>query len=154
MAIEYTDVVAAFITSRLTGDSTMQSLIGTRVYDTDIPQANTEAERAAIYPCVVFNLQAAGPALYGNGDQIVWSPGDYQVFGLTESKSFTDLVPISTRITQLLHGANSALYGLFGGGYVNTCSFVHPIKAAQTDSGLSFRRLGGLFHVAARLSAS
>ena len=151
MASEYTDVVAAAFMDRLCDDPTFRALGVQGLHDTDLPQATTAAEREALYPCVVFNLQAAGRVLYGNGDTIVWSPAEYQVFGIDEWESFERLVPISARIFQRLHGFNGSVTG---GGYIQTCAFRRSIKLAPQGSGKPFRYLGGLYSIAARLSAS
>lgn len=151
MASEYTDVVAAFMIQRLASDSTLSALVGGRIYDTDLPQADTEAERAALYPCVVFSLQAANPPLETIGNQIVWVPDDYQVMGLDQAKTFTTLVPIAARIRQLLRGFSGQLAS--DAGYINWCRFLRNIKASQQTSAGTFNRLGQLYRVAARLSA-
>lgn len=147
MAAEYTDVVAAYLTERLKNDSTMTGLINGRVYDSRLPQAKDETERAALYPCVLFNLQASLPALKGNGDTIVWVPGEYQVVGMDEYfRGFTSLVPISARIQQLLHGFKGTVTG---GGYINSSDWLRPIKIAEER----FNRLGGLVRIRSRLLA-
>lgn len=152
MASEYTDVVAAFLIQRLTGDSTLNALVGGRVYDTDLPQADTKAERDALYPCVVFNLQAANPPLETMGGPIVWVPDEYQVMGLDQAKSFTTLVPIAARIRQLVRGFSGQLAD--DAGYINWCKFLHNIKGSQEVGVGTFKRLGQLYRIAARLSAT
>jgi hypothetical protein len=151
-AVDYTQVVASFLTQRLKNDPTLDALVHGRIYDSDLPQADSEAERAALYNCVMFNADSFGRAVLGNGDTIVWTPGDFRVFGIAQGRSFLPLVPISARLFQLLHG----FFGpVPGGGYINSCTFLRSVKEAPPgEGGLTFRHLGILVRIRARLSAS
>lgn len=147
MASEYTDVVAAFLSSRMKGDATMNSLVNGRVYNSRIPQADTKAERDATYPCVLFAVDALHPFLKSIGNLIVWSPQDYQVVGIDyEYNGFTNLVPISARILQLLDGFDGIVPG---GGYINSSNCVRPAQLAEEK----FNRLGYIVNIKARLAA-
>ena len=153
-AEEYSDVVAAMMQERLGGDSVLNTTlkIGGRIYDTVIPQADTEAERAATYPCVVFAIDSAGAVLAGSSESIVWQPDDYAVFGITEGADFTALTSIAARLRQLLHGFNHQI--IANGGYINWCRYrkLYKLALTESESGLRFVRLGGIFRIAARLA--
>jgi len=151
-AFEYTSVISAFLTETLRGDAVLTNLIGTRVYDSERPQAKDQAQLAALYPCVLFYIRAYSRALLGNGDNIVWVPSEAVVIGMDISLSWTRLEPIAARIYQLLHGNNGV--NVTTGGYINTCTFRRPEKVPETVNDVHYKRLGGVFEIAARLSAS
>lgn len=149
---EYTAVINAFLYETLSADADLAALVGTRIYDTNMPQATTEAEREALYPATLFYPLAFGRALRGNGTTIIWVPSEYVVIGMDVAEWWGTVEQIGARLLQLL-GARSNV-NVAAGGYINNCTYRRPERMTQTVNDVQYNRCGGVFEINARLSAS
>lgn len=124
----------AWLYSTLTGDATLQALVGTRVY-------RDVAPAAASYPLVVFSLQA-GTDLMVVGATRVWSNLVCVVRAVGLAQTYATLQQIASRIDELLHAAV--------GTDVLMCVREVPIDYTETDYGESYAHVGGQYRLLVR----
>lgn len=122
----------------LASDAAVQALIGTRVYAYLAPQG-------AKLPYVVFSYQG-GHDVRGVGPGRVMVSAIYQVKAVGEGGSFAGLKPIVDALDGLLQGASGSVVD----GAVLMCTREQPLAYVETDSGVLYRHLGGLWRIIAR----
>lgn len=118
----------------LSGDAALAAIVGTRVYDTLAPEGSA-------FPCVVFSYQG-GHDVHTNGPGRVMVSALYQVKVIGKDGAFSELTSAAERIDELLHARHGS----------NTDGLAwavreQPIKYMETDSGVRYYHLGGLYRI-------
>lgn len=119
--------------NRLHGDSTLAGMAAIVGY---------LAKDGTPFPRVTFNFQGGADASAIGAIRIMLS-GLWQVKATVQSTSYAPAKPIADRIDALLHGAE----GSVGDGLILGCVREQPIAYVETDSGLQYRHIGGLYRI-------
>lgn len=123
----------------LSGDATMTSLVGNRIYDSIAPVG-------VAFPLVLFNFQGGSDVSVVGGVRVMNS-GLYQVKAVVQSGSNASALPIANRIDALLHRAT----GSAPGGLILASVREQPIAYPEVSKeGIQYRHLGGLYRVIAQ----
>ena len=130
------DAADMWITAKLTGDTTLATLVGTRIYDGEAPPG-------AAYPLVTWIAASPPRDVMAEGGERILSIAVYlvQVFG--QGRDYGLLRPIANRIDELLHQAR----GTVTDGVVFGCVRESVVKLAEVHEGQSYRRLGGYYRL-------
>lgn len=131
-----TTLVESWLYSRLSGDATLVSKVGTRIYAYVAPAT-------ADTPFVVFTAQSPGFDVMGVGTARVMLNCLYQVKVVVQDGSFNGAKDAADRIDALLHGAT----GTPAGGQVLGCVREGPLAYAEVSDGIEYRHLGGLYRI-------
>lgn len=121
----------------LSVDSTILSLVSTRIYNQTIPSG-------AIYPCIMYQFQYANRDLITVGSTRVWADMVYLVRGIVQGEDYNTLENIADRIDVLLHGKASQVVS---NGTVVTAVRIAPFKQDYETLSLPYRHLGGLYRL-------
>jgi len=119
----------------LSGDPTLKSLVGQRIYGYVAP------EDAAL-PYVVYSHQA-GHDVQGVGPARIMANLIYQVKAIGSGSSFVPLRAIADRIDALLQGASGGAVD----GRVLMCIREQPIEYVEIDDGIQYRHVGGIYRL-------
>lgn len=134
-----TALAKSWIFGRLTGDATLQGLIGSRVYDAiDMSGSN-------VYPYVIIAHMDPLDLLRGVGPVIIAGAGMYLVKAVGKTRSISGLVPIVQRVQALLH--DQAGPAPMGGGQVLACTLESGVDYPELSDGVMYRHLGGVYRV-------
>jgi hypothetical protein len=132
------DVADEFLTSRLTGDSTLMALI-TGVWSDVAPKEATE-------PFVVFSFQSGPDVLTATGDRILTSC-TYLIKVTGREVPYSALRPAVQRVDTLLHKQVNVVGT---NGIVLSCLREQAYRAPEVISGITYRHLGGFYRVLAQ----
>lgn len=121
--------------SKLTASSTIQSYVGSRVYDEVQPGG-------ADWPMVIFQVVAA-PDTLGVGGTRVLTHAVVRVKAITKGAGMQQGLNIASAIDATLHKAE----GTYDTHYV-TCHRVSAFSYSEVDSGEIYRHTGGEYRVA------
>jgi len=136
-----TNAAEQWLSTTLKADATLAGLVSTRVYNTRRPSATTP------FPCVIFQLQAAGDDLMVLGGVRVWANMLYLVRGIAEQTSYEgDLASIANRIDAVLHAKS----GTATAGTIWVAVRERPFQMSEIVDGRTFAHLGGLYRIQAR----
>ena len=129
--------IDTWLYATLSADATLVGLVAGRVYDSVAPQG-------AVLPCIVFQHQGAHD-VRGNGPGRIMASTVYLVKAIGQGSSFTALEAIANRVDVLLQGQS-------GSNTKGQCWAVReqPFKLAETDEGIQYRHLGGLYRIWAK----
>lgn len=130
--------VNQWIYETLSGDATIASLVGTRIYEGLAPQG-------AALPFVVFQFMA-GADVVAVGAVRVMNSGLYQVKAICQGESYSPAAAIADRIDTLLQGAN----GSVSDGVIYGCTREQPLTLIEQEHGIQYRHVGGLYRVYAQ----
>lgn len=130
--------VDQWLYERLSGDSTLSGLVGGRIYSYLAPQD-------AALPFVVFSHQA-GHDVRGVGPARIMTSLVYQVKAVGQGHSFQQLKAIADRLDALLQGASGSVVD----GTVLMCVREQPVEYVETDDGIQYRHLGGMWRIIAQ----
>lgn len=122
----------------LSGDATLSSLVGGRIYGYIAPQD-------APLPFVVYSHQE-GHDVRGVGPARIMASLVYQVKAVGQGGSFAPLKPIADRLDQLLQGASGTIVD----GRVLMCVREQTVEYVEVDDGVQYRYLGGLWRIIAQ----
>lgn len=122
----------------LSGDATLAGLVS-GVYAYQIPQD-------ASLPAVLYSYNR-GQDVQGVGTARVMASLVYQVKAVVQGESLAPALPIARRIDALLQGAVNITVA---DGQVLACVRESIVSYAETDEGLAFRHLGGLYRIYAQ----
>ncbi|HPD40012.1 MAG TPA: DUF3168 domain-containing protein [Anaerolineae bacterium] len=122
----------------LSGDATLQGLIGDRVY-------SGEAPTTAAYPLVLIVFQG-GHDVLGVGPARIMAQCRYLVKAVGATPSYAALEPIASRIDALLQGASGSVTS----GLVLACVREAPVVYPEQQEGKVFRHLGGIYRIVAQ----
>jgi hypothetical protein len=129
------DLVAfEWIYSVLANDAALHLLIGDRIYCDEAPQD-------AAYPFVVYSHQGGGD-VQGNAGRLLFVTEMVQVKAVGKD-SYAPLGPIYDRVHALLHRQA----GTVTNGEVVSCLREYPVKYSETDNGVMYRHMGGVYSV-------
>jgi len=126
----------AWIFTTLTGDVTMQGLIGARCY-------HGVAPAAAQYPFVVFQMLSGGNDLMTVGTARIWSAPLFIVKAVCKGSSTGPIEPVANRIDQLLHAGSGAVTN----GVIVECVRERPFDLPTNENGVAYQQLGGEYRV-------
>lgn len=136
-----TNAAEQWLSTTLKADATLAGLVSTRVYNTRRPSTTTP------FPCVIFQLQAAGDDLLVLGGVRVWANMLYLVRGIAEQTSYEgNLASIANRIDAVLHAQS----GTATAGTVWVAVRERPFQMSEIVDGRTFAHLGGLYRVYAK----
>lgn len=130
--------VDQWLYERLSGDTTLSNLVGGRIYSYLAPQD-------AVLPFVLFSHQA-GHDVRGVGPARIMTSLVYQVKAVGQGHSFGPLKAIADRLDTLLQGASGSVVD----GTVLMCVREQPVEYVETDDGVQYRHLGGLWRIIAQ----
>lgn len=130
-----TDRVAQWLYGLLSADGTLAPLIGTRIYEFLAPQGTA-------YPYVVFH-PVAPRDVNSIGSGRVMVGGTWDVMAYDQSRSYTTLTAIASRIDVLLQGARTSQ----SWGYIFAAVREEPRKTLELIEGLQVRGLGGTYRI-------
>lgn len=122
----------------LSGDTTLTNQIGQRIY-------NLQAPQDAALPFVIFGYMQ-GIDVQGVGTARVMSSVVYQVKAVDEAESFTTAKGIADRLDALVQGAS----GSVSDGQILAARREQIIQYVETDVGIQYRHLGGLYRIFAQ----
>lgn len=122
----------------LSGDTTLSSLVGGRIYSYLAPQD-------AVLPFVVYSHQA-GHDVRGVGPTRIMTSLVYQVKAVGQGGSFQPLKAIADRLDVLLQGASGSVVD----GTVLMCVREQPVEYVEVENGVQYRHLGGLWRIIAQ----
>ena len=142
-------LVDTWLTSTLTGHTGLTALVGSRVYDALAPQG-------AVYPHVVFQLQAAGADTVVVGGIRLAANVLYAVRAVTavlttaQSPGYASARAIAAQIDAALHAKRATVTG----GAVLSCHRERPLKLPPETStgGAMYYAEGGLYRIRVRVS--
>ncbi len=129
----------AWLYTTLTGDPTLQELIGRRVYHGRAP---TDAQ----YPFVVFQVLSPGNDLVAVGGIRVWSAPLFLIKAVGKGGGTGPLEPIVNRIDQLLHVGSGSVTN----GVIEECVRERPHDLPEVSDGVQFQNLGGEYRIRVR----
>lgn len=125
----------------LKADAQLTTLVSTRVFNQRRPSKDTP------FPCVIFQLQAAGDDLLVLGGARVWANMLYLVRGIAEQPSNEgNLASIANRIDAVLHAKS----GTATAGTIWVAVRERPFQMSEIVDGRTFAHLGGLYRIQAR----
>lgn len=127
--------VEAWLDGLLKGDSTLNTAVGGRIYGYLAPQD-------AAVPYVIYSYQR-GHDVFGVGTARIMAHTAYQVKVVGQTKSFVALETIANRLDIVLQGASGSVVD----GEILACVREQPISYVETDSGVQYRHLGGLYRI-------
>jgi hypothetical protein len=130
--------VRSFIYQTLTGDATMQGLIGTKLYNGVIPAATA-------LPAGVMQLLSGGNDLMGVGGVRIWADTLWLVKFIAKGASTGPLEPIAARADELLHAAS----GTVNNGVIWECVRERPFELPTVENGVNYVQLGGEYRIKA-----
>lgn len=117
--------------TRLSGDATLQALVGQRVYRHIAPAG-------AALPCVVLSYQASSDLTMVSTNR-VWAAVIVSVKVVGKGGSYGTLRAAYDRIDELLHGAS--------GGAVIACVREFQFDYAEMDNGVVYENVGGQYRL-------
>jgi len=119
----------------LSGDATITSLVGSRIYDGISPQG-------VIFPYIIYSF-LGGADTRGVGTVRVFNSGLYQVKAVCEGESYAPAAAIADRIDELIHGNR----GSVSDGSVVDCVREQPLTLIEQQNGVQYRHVGGLYRI-------
>lgn len=127
--------IEKWLYSALTGDPTISSAIGSRVFNAIAPQGTA-------FPFIVFNFQA-GTDVQGNGTARIQSENVFLVKVISEGAPDATARTVADRIDEVVGKAvHSALDSfLFNGRRQSPVRFVEPV------GDIRFHHVGGLYRI-------
>lgn len=139
MALE-TDQIDQWIYETLTGSVALQALIGTRVYNFQIPQSQSPV----VFPAVVFN-DAGGRDILGVGGTRIMVSHSYQVRVIDkDQEGFGTTTTIFDLIDSLLHNKSHGSLGIL------SCVREQAFKRVYDEEGATFREVAAYFQIEAQ----
>ena len=127
-----------FILSKLKGDTTLASYVGTRIY-TEL------APKGATAPFVIVQHQG-GQSISGVGGSLIMLNETYVVKIVTNENSYKNTETAVARINTLLHKSSGAI----SGGYLLSCIQEYPVKYTTHEDGVTYRHLGYAYNLNAQ----
>ena len=135
------NVAEQWLATTLKADAQLAALVDTRIFNKRRPSETTP------FPCVIFQMQAAGDDLLVLGGVRVWSPLLFLVRGIAEQLSNEgNLATIANRIDAVLHAQS----GTATAGTVWVAVRERPFQMSEIINGRTFAHLGGLYRIQAR----
>lgn len=131
--------VADWVNDTLTGDATLQGLVGTRVYG-DLGPAN------ATYPFIVFTVGETHQ-VNGVGLSEIFTTVPLTVKAVGKGSSYGPLYPIVARLVELLAGKTNQVASM---GLVITAERTGGIQFPEQLNGIEYRHLGAQFEINAQ----
>lgn len=131
------ELVAAeqWLTTVLTGDSTLSASVGLRVYGHIVPEGTA-------YPYIWITNQAATDVM-GVGPARILTNTLYAVRAVVQDTTFVNLNTLADRIDTVLHAAS----GTVAAGTVMACVRVRPFVMVEPVGGVQYRHLGGIYRL-------
>jgi hypothetical protein len=114
------------------------ALAGGRVYQGVAPQG-------AVFPYVVYQFQG-GADLDTTSVARVWADLVYLVKAVTNASSFAAIQSVADAIDSRLHGAR----GTTATAAIDACVREQPFQLTETDEGVNYRHLGGVYRLKVR----
>lgn len=131
-------VAEQWLYTKLTGDSTLNTAVGGRIYAYVAPQG-------AALPCVVYQQQAARDVA-GVGPARIMSNMVYLIKVIGQTRSFGDLETVANRIDAVLQAAS----GSNSRGNVWACVRDSPFAMVENTEAGEYRHLGGIYRIFAK----
>lgn len=124
-----------WLTSKLTGDSTIGGIVGTRVYGEVAPEKTA-------FPYVLFTQQSTSDVMT-NGAQRIMNNAVFAVRGVAPKENYATLRTLADRIDAVLHKAS----GQVATGTVVACVRERPFSLDETEKGVQYRHFGGVYRI-------
>lgn len=124
-----------WLTSKLTGDSVISSIVAARVYSEVAPEKTA-------FPYVLFTQQSTTDVMT-NGAQRVMVNAVYAIRGVAPRESYATLRTLADRIDVVLHKAS----GQVATGTVIACVRERPFLLDETEKGVQYRHFGGVYRL-------
>lgn len=136
-----------FLVSTLTGDATIASYVGARVWMDVAPQVDPATGVATLYPIVLISLVSAQDVLAMGGVRGM-SRLCYRVAAVGEGGGISDIQPIADRIDAIIGSVRNGVAVVAGSTY-NILGVVRdrPWQRTGVDEGLVYNQLGGEYRL-------
>lgn len=124
--------------SKLTGDATLASLIGARVYSYMAPLGAT-------LPAIIYAYQG-GKDVTEVANYRIFNSGLYQVKAVGQGESMVAIAAIAHRIDTVLHRSS----GTVSGGAILACVREpgrSALSYAEYTNGVRYNHLGGIYRI-------
>lgn len=122
--------------STLANDVTLTTLINKRVFSLQPPQG-------VAFPFIAYQLQAGNDIATMNNKRVM-AELVYQVKVIGQTPSPLDLAPIFQQLDALIHNkVNQQVTG----GTIYSCVREQSFVQAETDKGIEYRHLGGIYRL-------
>lgn len=138
--------VQEWLHDRLDDDATLRGLLGVPVGQTRISPAPGPAEWGR-GPFVVSDPFTPQRDVRGVGNARISSDGLWIVKVVQGAASYTPLIPIAERIDVLLGGVGPLVVGA---RTILACHREEAVHYPETDGGVEWRHLGGLYRIRAQ----
>lgn len=129
--------IEQWLYATLSADAELVALVGSRIHAYEAPQGTA-------MPFVIYSYQG-GHDVRGVGPGRIMVSALYQVKVVGQGTSVVGLAPIADRLDALLQAAS----GTVTDGAVWACVREQPLAYPETDNGVQYRHLGGLYRVMA-----
>lgn len=136
-------VVEQWIFTQLTGDEELMELVGYTGDDPPEPKVfsyNADEPFPIEPPCVIFSMNFATDTQTHNGTSVM-AACYYSIRAVVPGSSFEPAKDIAARIHAVLSGQQ----GETADGIVFGCQRENPLAFPQSDNGVQYRHLGGLY---------
>lgn len=135
--------IERWLYSVLSGDGTIASIVGTRIYAGVIPKTVSLVGQAAI----VFLPLSAGEDTRGTGTTRIWTRPLYLVKAVIAAGSLASLQTLVDRIDTVLHGQQGATSGVT----INSCVRERAFRMTTVEDPANtvYQHLGGEYRFAA-----
>lgn len=134
-------VVEQWIYSRLTGDAQLMALVGhASDGEPKVYSYNADEPTPIEPPCVIFSMNFATDTQTHNGTSVM-AACYYSIRAVVAGSSFVPARDIAARIHAVLSGQQ----GETPDGTIFGCQRENPLALPQSDNGVPYRHLGGLY---------
>jgi hypothetical protein len=130
-------VAEEWLVTRLAANPAIAVLVGDRIFVDSIPGRGN-----ATFP-LVFITGSPDPDLLLTGGVRVWTEGLYAVRGVARGQSYKEVAPLASAIDEALHNKS----GSTADGTILGCLREQVMKMPESDNGVAYRHLGGLYRV-------
>jgi hypothetical protein len=150
---EETQLIENWLYATLSADATLVALLGRYTDPTGVdlgPSIHSgQARLGTAFPAILYEWIPGGIGdAYYNGARRMWSGSFYRIFVEDERSDYETLVPIASRIDELL-----SIHTVIPvtGGNINQCIRFHPDKRPRYEgAGQEFRQLGAFWDIIAQ----
>lgn len=136
-----------FLDQRLTQDSTLQALVGYRIYLGSAPQTDPDTDQLPTYPLVLARMQSARNALGMPGARILTTIV-FRVVAIGNSQDVGALARAASRIDSLLTVTTPTNITVDGVVYTVSGSIqLAPYERGGVEDGIYYQQLGGDYQI-------
>lgn len=128
-------IVDQWLYQNLASDATLISSVGTRFYADEAP--------SDAFPYVQWTY-LSGREVQGHNANTIFINTLYLVKAVGKTRAYGSVDPLATRLNELLHKKGS---DTVAGDHIFSCVREETYRLAETESGVSYRHLGGIYRI-------